>query len=919
MKNTQFRYNERSWAIDLISFINSIIENEKPIQRAGGEYSVSKDSQTLFPDVLLFGDKSTGNILQGWELKMPDTPVTDAEFIENASVKAKNLALNSFLLWNAVDVHLYIRDAVTNQYTLDANFFIPALPYSSRSDVQNRPEIWKTCAREILSKLNDYFITGKIKEISPEIVFSDSGIINQFLSCQAEVKGFLQTQARKDKKIDSEIKSWWRYVKLEYPGYNEPFGPLAFCVLMRWFNRFIFTNILYAYNKIPENNDLNDSDISIQRALNIYTQICDKYDYWNILGPADFDELVPEKTWSRLINIFKYMHNFEFAKISRDILGEIIKSTVLTSIKKVAGLYSTPPYIAELLVRLSLNEKDGHAIDPFCGTGTIVNQILEIKSEYNIDGRSAILTTWACDKFAFPVQVATLAFSSSDVITESLHIFTHDAFTLKINEEIQFIDPSNGNLRKYKIPKFSSIISNFPFVQFEDIAQLNPEVKIKITDFYKKQNVSRNMQLDGKCDIYAYIPFLLYDLLEDGGYIGFIVSNSWISTKAGKTFRKLLLKFYSIEYIITSGNDRWFKNTKVVTNLVVCKKRIKENTKEITSFITTKIPLDFDTEIDDIATDIITANDNSLDVVINQYDKNTISQMEELGLSYNYFFGNIYWLTENIAKFEKMNVYMNISRGERRGWDKLFFPNDNAVETIEDEYLRPVFKTAKGKFEYFAEPDNYAFCCDASIDELIKKGHNGALNWIRCFEKGVNEKGKPLVEVLDRKDLFWYQMEDSSLADFVLSVNPDTKIYIQRFLEPSFTNQRLINISTKNDNIDKELFHALLNSTIIISQIEGLGFGRGETVLDLNPTNIKNGLYIPKIENIKDSYQDKIKRYFIDIMKEPVMSIDEIIHSNFRKDFDKLIFESINVNIKYVKYLYDNLEILYNIRKSAKK
>jgi hypothetical protein len=133
--------------------------------------------------------------------------------------------------------------------------------------VQNRSEIWKACAREILSKLNDYFITGKIKEIAPEIVFSDSGIINQFLSCQAEVKGFLQTHARKNKKIDSEIKSWWRYVKLEYPGYNEPFGPLAFCVLMRWFNRFIFTNILYAYNKIPENNELNGSDISIQKAL----------------------------------------------------------------------------------------------------------------------------------------------------------------------------------------------------------------------------------------------------------------------------------------------------------------------------------------------------------------------------------------------------------------------------------------------------------------------------------------------------------------------------------------------------------------------------------------------------------------------------------------------------------------------------
>ena len=231
-----------------------------------------------------------------------------------------------------------------------------------------------------------------------------------------------------------------------------------------------------------------------------------------------------------------------------------------------------------------------------------------------------------------------MAFSSSDVITESLHIFTHDAFTLKIDEEIQFIDPSNGSLRKYKIPKFSSIISNFPFVQFEDIAKL----KIKINDFYKNQNVPRDMQLDSKCDIYAYIPFLLFDLLVDDGYIGFIASNSWISTKWGKPFRKLLLKFYTIEYVIASSNDRWFKNTKVVTNLLVCKKRIEEKSNEITNFVRTLIPLDFETDIDDIATDIITANDESPNIVINQYNKNIISQMEELGLSYNYCFGNVY-------------------------------------------------------------------------------------------------------------------------------------------------------------------------------------------------------------------------------------------------------------------------------------
>jgi len=72
------------------------------------------------------------------------------------------------------------------------------------------------------------------------------------------------------------------------------------------------------------------------------------------------------------------------------------------------------------------------------------------------------------------------------------------------------------------------------------------------------------------------------------------------------------------------------------------------------------------------------------------------------------------------------------------------------------------------------------------------------------------------------------------------------------------------------------------------------------------------------IENIDDTYKEKIKKYFIDIIKEPVMSIGEIIISKMRKDFDKLIFESIGIKIDYVNNLYENLETLYNIRKSAK-
>lgn len=103
-------YNERAWAIDLISEINRLSAvRSRTIQRAGGEWGLSAQSvgNVIFPDVLLFGDSSQSAILQGWELKLPDTAVTDGVLLKNAQEKAHRLGLTSFLVWNAVDADLY--------------------------------------------------------------------------------------------------------------------------------------------------------------------------------------------------------------------------------------------------------------------------------------------------------------------------------------------------------------------------------------------------------------------------------------------------------------------------------------------------------------------------------------------------------------------------------------------------------------------------------------------------------------------------------------------------------------------------------------------------------------------------------------------------------------------------------------------
>ena len=105
------RYNEKSWAIDLISEINSYVSYmDKPIKRAGGENTLVSVSESLFPDLLLFSSKEGGDILQGWELKFPDTPITDQGLLDNAEKKARRLKLNSFLIWNVTTAILYVVD-----------------------------------------------------------------------------------------------------------------------------------------------------------------------------------------------------------------------------------------------------------------------------------------------------------------------------------------------------------------------------------------------------------------------------------------------------------------------------------------------------------------------------------------------------------------------------------------------------------------------------------------------------------------------------------------------------------------------------------------------------------------------------------------------------------------------------------------
>ena len=103
------KLNERVWAGQLISWIQEEIRAGKTVfQDATNDAGIKLESgKTKFPDILLFTDKVSGILFNGWELKFPNTAVDDKEMLLNALEKAQRIHSDSFVTWNGTEAVIW--------------------------------------------------------------------------------------------------------------------------------------------------------------------------------------------------------------------------------------------------------------------------------------------------------------------------------------------------------------------------------------------------------------------------------------------------------------------------------------------------------------------------------------------------------------------------------------------------------------------------------------------------------------------------------------------------------------------------------------------------------------------------------------------------------------------------------------------
>lgn len=955
--------NERDWAGQLISWIKSEIENKRTVfQDATNDTGVRMTSgRTKFPDVLLFVDKVSGVIFNGWELKFPDTPVDDPEMLENALEKAQKLQSDSFVTWNGTEAIIWgINDKI---YSIDNLTRIKVYPkeptISTREDLADprryaiHEEVLRKRAIDILHDLSCLYRDEVLK---PAI--NVSGTITEAIKQASEiiVPQFQQEIERKkgeDREFRDAFLQWKIYESSTLKILESSSRKKETVVPEEILAKFTFYNLIgkiVFYLTLCENmgGALNpirvDKATSIKDSLKTYFDKAKKIDYQAIFKPYFTDDI----TYTEVVNqalslLLSSLLEYNFRVLPTDVIGNILEHLVPEEEKLKFGQYFTPELLANLVAYPAVQSANDIVFDPTSGTGSFLNAFYRVLNFHQSKPHSNLLEqVWGNDVSHFPAILSVINLYKQDVsqVDNFPRVIREDFFNLSVGQEISFPNSQNDLAPvAVPIPMFDGIASNFPFIQQEDIP--NEQLSLHFREqFQQSQRAFLGdtlFKINERSDYFTYCLYNAYRFLKPQGRLSVITSNAWLGKEYGVQFKKFLLDNFHIKYIVRSTAEHWFKDSQVSTIFFVLEKgEIQAPTKFVS--IKEKLSTLFSDEqqiqkVEDFYGDIdnctLSKNSNWIQLEPTLYERvdNTVSVCivtrdvllnsltnQENWSQFFYSTDIKSQLTPYLTNYESNIV--KVFRGERTGWNPMFIikAEDVTASGIANEYLAPYIKSSSD-LKSIAFDGNYQhriFLCHNPLQDLDPS----TVAWITKFENTLNKNGSSTIpEACQGHYPYWYSLQPK-YAHIVTTINPYERFFFTFSKEPFLIDQRLIAMEVQN-GYDVELVAALLNSSITALFIELKGISRNLGVLDLNANNLKELKFLnPSL--LSEVQKNAILTAFQPLQQRNIESIFDELDKEDRISFDKAILRAFRIDEGILNRIYGLLKDLVKNRVTLK-
>ncbi len=106
---------------------------------------------------------------------------------------------------------------------------------------------------------------------------------------------------------------------------------------------------------------------------------------------------------------------------------------------------------------------------------------------------------------------------------------------------------------------FSSTEKTNSVNNYADVVIANPPyVRTQILGSEKAQELAKKFNLKGRVDLYYPFLIAMTESLKEGGILGVITSNRYLSTKGGESIRKYLVNNYNVIELIDLGDTKLF-------------------------------------------------------------------------------------------------------------------------------------------------------------------------------------------------------------------------------------------------------------------------------------------------------------------------------------------------------------------------
>ena len=237
----------------------------------------------------------------------------------------------------------------------------------------------------------------------------------------------------------------------------------------------------------------------------------------------------------------EFLESFNSIKLEyeedNDFLGCLYMSLLSVGEKDIEGIFYTPYKVAKKIVESINFEKDKLVLDPGCGSANFLIQIFKVMHNNNVNTADIVkcLYGYDTDELAVLLAKVNIYILDKNIIWDNINIYKKD----------YLYDKSNI--------KFDIVIGNPPWGK----KYLRDEKK-KLKDKYG---------LDfSKMDSFAQFIYRSFEVMNDGGILGFVLPSSFLNIATHEYIRRFVLN-YKIDYIQKIGRE--FEE--VVTDVLIFK------------------------------------------------------------------------------------------------------------------------------------------------------------------------------------------------------------------------------------------------------------------------------------------------------------------------------------------------------------